>query len=52
MGSGLPGSIALSIRCDPSSGEFRKSKFSLNRGEAFARAVKSSNKACVIFIFK
>ena len=32
----VPGSMALSIRCDLSSGEFRKSRFIRSRGEAFA----------------
>ena len=50
MGSGLPGSIAFSIRRDPSEGEFRRSRVILSRGLAFAWAVKSSNKTCVIFI--
>ncbi len=47
----VPGSRALSILCDPSSGLFRKSKFILSLGEDFADAVNSSSIFWSIILF-
>ena len=51
MGRGEPGSMAFSMRWEPSAGEFRRSRFIRRRGDAFAWAVSSSNNACVIRMF-